>query len=213
MPGPPPSLQTCSGAVACQIFDCLHPGSINMSKVWCGGHRQAAHGRQHCHCQPGAGVALRCAGGSCSPCGAAGSPPLKLRCRCTCLQPLPQVDFNYRNEVDFLKNYKELQKAFDSVSCPKASATAAAGAGAGLHRSAAALTCSLYVSLLLAVALLRNACRGHARRQRCGAQPSTAHPAHIAGVQPLGAEQGQAAGQQRVHAGGAGGMPKQASLW
>ncbi|PRW57032.1 microtubule-associated RP EB family member 1C [Chlorella sorokiniana] len=52
---------TCSGAVACQIFDCLHPGSVNMTKV----------------------------------------------------------DFNYRNEVDFLKNYKELQKAFDSVSCPK----------------------------------------------------------------------------------------------
>ena len=29
--GPP--LQTCNGAVACQLMDCLHPGSVNMRKV------------------------------------------------------------------------------------------------------------------------------------------------------------------------------------
>lgn len=26
-------LQTCTGAVACQLMDCLHPGSVNMKKV------------------------------------------------------------------------------------------------------------------------------------------------------------------------------------
>ena len=27
------SLQTCNGAVACQLMDCLHPGTVNMKKV------------------------------------------------------------------------------------------------------------------------------------------------------------------------------------
>lgn len=45
---------TCSGAVACQLMDCLHPGSINMRKV----------------------------------------------------------DFNMKNEYEYVSNYKELQKAF-----------------------------------------------------------------------------------------------------
>lgn len=53
---PRPSVQTCNGAVACQLMDCLHPGSINMRKV----------------------------------------------------------DFNLRNDYEFIANYKEVQKAFDS---------------------------------------------------------------------------------------------------
>lgn len=67
--------QTCTGAVACQLMDVLHPGSVHMSKV----------------------------------------------------------DFNYRTDVDYLKNYKELQKAFNSVSLDKVRAPVAAGAG-GLGR-------------------------------------------------------------------------------
>lgn len=47
-------LQTCSGAVACQLMDALHPDVINMSKV----------------------------------------------------------DFNLKNDYEFVRNYKELQKAF-----------------------------------------------------------------------------------------------------
>ena len=56
LPAPPAHScpQTCSGAVACQLMDCLHPGSINMRKV----------------------------------------------------------DFNMKNEYEYVSNYKELQKAF-----------------------------------------------------------------------------------------------------
>ncbi|PSC69446.1 microtubule-associated RP EB family member 1C [Micractinium conductrix] len=53
---------TCNGAVACQLMDCLHPGSINMRKV----------------------------------------------------------DFNLRNDYEFIANYKELQKAFDTMHVPRA---------------------------------------------------------------------------------------------
>ena len=35
---------------------------------------------------------------------------------------MAKVDFNYRLEPDYLKNYKELQKAFDAVQCPKVGA-------------------------------------------------------------------------------------------
>ncbi|KAL4422129.1 hypothetical protein ABPG77_003414 [Micractinium sp. CCAP 211/92] len=52
---------TCNGAVACQLMDCLHPGTINMRKV----------------------------------------------------------DFNLRNSYEFIANYKELQKAFDSQGIDK----------------------------------------------------------------------------------------------
>ncbi|KAL4451759.1 hypothetical protein ABPG75_007421 [Micractinium tetrahymenae] len=52
---------TCNGAVACQLMDCLHPGSVNMRKV----------------------------------------------------------DFNLRNSYEFISNYKELQKAFDSQGIDK----------------------------------------------------------------------------------------------
>lgn len=52
---------TCNGAVACQVMDCLHPGSLNMRKV----------------------------------------------------------DFNLRNEYEFMANYKELQKAFQAMGVEK----------------------------------------------------------------------------------------------
>lgn len=57
------NLQTCSGAVACQLMDVLHgPGTINMKKV----------------------------------------------------------DFNVRNEWEFVNNYKELQKAFTKMKVDRA---------------------------------------------------------------------------------------------
>lgn len=101
--------------MACQIFDCLHPGSVNMSKVRClSGACCAWLPALLVSTQPnglaGGGVAL----------AASGLPALSMQRSTDTVQQLPQVDFNYRNEVDFLKNYKELQKAFDSVSCPKA---------------------------------------------------------------------------------------------
>lgn len=56
------SLQTCSGAVACQLMDCLFPGSVNMKRV----------------------------------------------------------DFNVRNDWEYVNNYKELQRAFTKMKVDKA---------------------------------------------------------------------------------------------
>ena len=67
------ALQTCNGAVACQLMDCLHPGSINMRKV----------------------------------------------------------DFNLRNDYEFIANYKELQKAFDTMHVPRVRARHAGRAAVG----------------------------------------------------------------------------------
>lgn len=61
-PPPPACLQTCSGAVACQLMDVLHPGSVNLKRV----------------------------------------------------------DFNVRNEYEFVTNYKELQQAFAKVGVDRA---------------------------------------------------------------------------------------------
>lgn len=192
-----PHLQTCSGAVACQIFDCLHPGSINMAKV---GDQRWMH------------VAVS-TGGSSRGVGREQAAAISLQTSCTAGTRPPnqaQVDFNYRNEVDYLKNYKELQKAFDSVSCPKACAcwvlgTLLLGAG-GLPRPAASVAawparlaaqgaCSASHSCPARLALVGSLPPGW-----LAAQPAVCGCA--AGVPPHGAEQGQAAGQQRVHAGG-----------
>lgn len=71
-------------------MDCLHPGSVNMRKV----HQQ--RGSMHCrnwvelkHWQE------------------TGANPFPYPCF-----PL-QVDFNVRNDYEFVGNYKELQQAFN----------------------------------------------------------------------------------------------------
>lgn len=55
-------MQSCSGAVACQLMDCLHPGSVNMKRV----------------------------------------------------------DFNVRNDWEYVNNYKELQQSFNKVGVDRA---------------------------------------------------------------------------------------------
>ncbi|KAK2076278.1 hypothetical protein QBZ16_001210 [Prototheca wickerhamii] len=62
---------TCNGAVACQLMDCLHPGTVNMKKV----------------------------------------------------------DFNVRNDYEFVGNYKELQQAFTKTGIDRAFNVAALSKG------------------------------------------------------------------------------------
>ena len=87
-------LQTASGAVACQLLDALHPGSVNLSKarprcaallqdVWMLGTASCCTARQ----------------------ALAGSAS----------QARAQVDFNAVNEYDWINNYKVLQAAFNKL--------------------------------------------------------------------------------------------------
>lgn len=85
--------QTASGAVACQLMDALHPGSVSMAKVWAWQERAAFF------------LAA------------------VIKNRAACPQkphpPLFQVDFNSRSEYDSINNYKALQAAFDRVGVDK----------------------------------------------------------------------------------------------
>ena len=85
LPRPP---QTCTGAVACQLMDCLHPGSVNMKKV-----RGLPGARPFCQ----------------TPRTPLKPPPALAR----------QVDFNAKNEYEYIGNYKALQEAFNRAGVKK----------------------------------------------------------------------------------------------
>ena len=108
LPTPPPSRQTASGAVACQLMDALHPGSVNLAKVREGGEGWGGRAFSRARRRP---------------------PP-----RFSPSPPSPQVDFNSRSEYDSINNYKALQAALARAGVDKVR-RARGGAGRGRVRA------------------------------------------------------------------------------